>query len=226
MSTFLELVQELHVEAGAAGSAPATVLNQRGEAKRLVNWTKRADRYVQNLWTNWKFLRAEYDETTTAQSVDMPLLANVSYWDEKTFKLYDPSTNEPYSLELVEYDAIKSEERDDSESTPYRLIIMPDGTLEAEPTPDDVYRVTGDAYLAPTPLVNDADVSVIPEQFHDIILARAMILYANYENAPEIKTQGQELYTEAKERLENKQLPNKHQAQFRTGGSFEVIGSQ
>lgn len=226
MSTFLEIVQTLHEDVGAAGTAPTTVLNQRGESKRLVNWVRRADVYVQNLWTNWMFLRAEYDESTTAQSVDMPLLPNVSYWDEKTFKLYDPSTGEPYYLELVEYDAIKQEARDDSESTPYRLIILPDGTLEAEPTPDDVYRVTGDAYLEPIPLAADTDVSKIPGQFHDVILGRAMILYANYENAPEIKTQGQELYSEALERLQNKQLPNKHQSQFRTGGSFEVIGSQ
>jgi hypothetical protein len=226
MSTFIELVQELHEEVGAAGSAPSTVVAQRGEAKRFVNWIRRADRYVQNLWTNWKFLRSAYDENTTALSVDMPILQGASFWDEKTFKLYDPDSGEPYFLEIVEYDAIKSEERDDSVSTPYRLIVMNDGTLEAEPTPDQVYRVTGDAYLAPIDLDLDADVSKIPEQFHDVILARALILYANHENAPEIKTQGQEMYTEVLERLQNKQLPNKHQAQFRTGGSFEVIGSQ
>ena len=70
------------------------------------------------------------------------------------------------------------------------------------------------------------DVSVIPVRYHKVILGRALILYANYENAAEAKTQGNETYTEQLARLENNQLPNQFGSRFRTGGSFEVIGGR
>lgn len=225
MSTFLELVQELHSEVGAAGSAPSSALNQRGEAARLVNWVRRADKLVQNLYANWKFLRAEYDQVTTSGSVDLPAAQNTAFWDEKTFKIFDAS-NVEYALEVVEYDAVKSEVRDTTEDIPYRVIIMNDNTLEVEPTPDAAYRVTADRYHTPTLLAADADISDIPAQFHDVILGRAMILYANHENAPEMKTQGQEIYLEELHRLQNSQLPNKFNSQYRTGAVIEVIASQ
>ena len=225
MSTYLELVQELHEEVGAAGPPPSTVANQRGEAQRFVNWVKRSDEYVQNLWHNWKFLRVKYDESTTAGFVALPTVQGASFWDEDTFKMYQPGDTVPFPLEVVEYDSIKEEVRDVSESAPYRIIILPDNTLETEPTPNDAYRVTGDIYTQPTLLAEDGDISKIPTQYHRVILGRAMILYGNYENAPEMKTQGSEIYSELLTRLQDNQLPNKFQSQFRTGGNFEVIAS-
>ncbi len=227
MSTYLELVQELHEEVGASGLVPAAVANQQGEAKRMVNWVRRADEYVQLLWHNWKFLRSEYDENTTVDVVQMPIVQGAQFWDEDTFKYYGSGGGtDPYQLEVVEYDAIKSEVRDQSKSEPYQVIIMPDNKLEVQPIPDDVYRITGDVYTRPVELQADDDISAIPEQYHRVILGRAMMLYANFESAPEIKTQGSEIYAETLTRLQNSQLPNKFLSQFRTGGIFEVIGSQ
>ena len=71
MSTFLELVQDLHVEVGAAGVAPATVTGQQGEAERLVGWIQKADEFVQLKYVNWKYLRNEFTTAnTTTQGVD------------------------------------------------------------------------------------------------------------------------------------------------------------
>ena len=50
-----------------------------------------------------------------------------------------------------------------------------------------------------------------------------MILYANFENAPEIKDQGEEIYVEQLALLENDQLPNQEHARFNTGAEIEVI---
>ncbi len=227
MSTFLEIVQELHEEVGASGQVPASVTSQKGEAKRMVNWVRRADEYVQLLWHNWKFLRSEYDEVTTVDVVQLPTVQGAQFWDEDTFKYYDAGGGtDPYQMDVVEYDDIKNEVRDQSKAAPYQVIIMPDNTLEVQPIPDDVYRITGDVYLRPTLLQADDDVSSIPEQYHRVILGRAMVLYANFESAPEMKEQGSEIYAETLTRLQNSQLPNKFLSQFRTGGIFEVIGSQ
>lgn len=226
MSTFLELVQDLHRESGASGSAPVTVLNQRGEAQRLVNWIRDADTYVQDLWENWKFRRALYSEVTAIGINALPIVQDVTFYDERSFKIIENGTTEEFPIEVVEYDDIKDEVRDTSSSIPFRVIIMPDGTLEVDPVPDAAHTIKCDYYINPVEMTLDADTSIIPSRFHRVILGRALILYANYENAPEIKTQGSEIYTEQLARLENNQLPNEFNSRYRTGGFFEVIGSQ
>ena len=226
MSTYLELVDALHEEVGAAGIAPTAVTGQQGEALRLVNWIKRADNFVQLKWVNWKFLRNEFTtgNTTTASVNTLAAPTGLKYWDEKTFTIIYPGETEKYPIRVVEYDAIKRDILDETtETIPDRIILMPDGSLKFEPVPDGIYTINADYYVRPTLLAANADVSIIPEEFHDIILGRAMILYANFETAPEIKDQGEEIYTEQLALLENDQLPNKHQSRFNTGAEIEVI---
>lgn len=225
MSTFLELVEQLHDEVGAAGIAPTTVVSQTGEAKRLVNWIIRADRFVQKKYVNWKFLRNEFTSanTTTQGVATLGAPAGIRYWDEKTFTIIEPGGSDKYPIRAVEYDAIKRDILDTTEGYVDRIIIMPDQSLKFEPVPDGIYTINADYYVRPTDLAANADVSLIPEEYHDIIIGRAMILYANFESAPEIKDQGEEIYTEQLALLENDQLPNQHQSRFNTGAMIEVI---
>lgn len=232
MSTFLELVQSLHTETGAAGVAPTSVANQTGEAKRLVNWIKRADLKIKRKWENWKFMRTTYSQATVAGVNTMAKPSGLKFWDtseEKPtfFVKYNGDTDKSL-IEVVEYDDVKDEPLDTDSGPPSRIIIMPDNSLLLEPTPDAAHTIYADYYVTAesTVLSANGDISVIPEEFHDAILGRAMIFYANYENAPEIKTQGTELYGETLQELENSQLPNKFNSRLRTGAFFEVIASQ
>jgi len=225
MSTYLELVSQLHTDVGAAGVAPTTVVGNLGEAKRLADWVRDADLYIQKLWVTWRFLWDQFDasNTTTASVNALAAPANLNFWDFKTFKIIEPGETDQNPLGVVEYDKIKSDILDTSEDIPSRAIVMPDNSLQFEPIPDAVYTILADYYVKPTPLAANVNVSAIPEEYHQAILGRAMILYANYENAPEIKDQGLEIYTEQLARLENHQLPNQENARFTTGGFFEVI---
>ena len=225
MSTFLELVQDLHEEVGAAGTAPAGVTGVAGEAKRLVNWIKRADQFVQLKYVNWKFLRQTYSVATVASTADAAKPSNLKYWDFKTFKIVLPGETDRHPLESIEYDKLKATIIDTEEGTPFRAIVMPNNDLKFEPVPDAIYTIEADYYDKPTLLAANADVSLIPEEFHSIILGRAMILYGNFENAPEIKDQGEEIYVEQLALLENDQLPNQEHSRFNTGAEIEVIAS-
>lgn len=224
--TFLELVQAFHRECGASGLAPSTVVSQRGEAGRLVAWIKQADIYVQELWENWKFRRSTYNEVTAIGSNDLPVVTDAAWFDPDTFQIKEAGTTEYYPIEVVEYDAIKNEVRDTDNGLPYRVVIMPDGTLEVDPPADGVHTIRGDYYTNPIEMAANIDVSAIPPRYHRVIIGRALILYGNYENASEAKTQGQEIYMEQLARLENNQLPNQHNSRFRTGGHFEVIAGR
>ncbi len=219
MSDFLTLVQDLHRESGASGVAPTTIENQTGENLRMVNWIARADQYVQNLWTRWKYLRFEYVGVTVASQRDVVKPGTIKTWDNDTFFIGgDP-------IEAVHYNSVKREVFDLTfEDTPWRIIIMPNGDLRYDPIPNAIFNITADAYLLPVPLTSNAQVSLIPEQFHNVILGRGLILYGNYENAPEIIDQGQDLYSDL-EMLESAHLMAdtddvRHVGQ---GGFFEVI---
>lgn len=225
MSTFLELVQDLHRESGAAGQPPTTVLNQRGEYNRLVRWVQDADTYIQDLWENWKFMRKEYSDDTVVGNNSLPTVQDVAFYDEDTFKVVYAGETEENPIDVVEYDAIKKEVRDTLTGVPYRIIIMPNNTLQVDPIPDDAHTISGDYYRNSVEMTGNDDVSLIPSRFHKAILGYALILYGNYENAKEIKQQGEEIFGIQNSRLENNQLPNQFNSRFRTGGGFEVIAS-
>lgn len=229
MSTFLELAQDLHREVGAAGAPPSAVTNQTGENLRLVKWIERADYKIQSKWINWKFLRTEFltSNETTQGTPTLSKPADMKTWDLATFKIIFPGQTDEDPLEAVEFENVKGQILDTNEGPPQRVIILPNNDLLFEPVPDGIYTVKADYYKRPVKLAANDDVSLIPEEYHDsAILGRAMIYYANFENAPEIKQQGQELYEEGLAEMENHQLPNQNYSRFRTGGGFEVIGSQ
>ncbi len=220
MVDFLTHVQDLHREVGAAGVAPTSVIDQVGEANRLVNWIKQSDVYIQTLWTRWEFMRAEFnqaiildDQVVGGQPTDL------KQWDIPTFFLDgDPLT-------VVHYDKVKSEFYDTTiVDIPTRLIIMPNKTLRIDPVSNGPFTVTADYYITPVIMENNVDVSIIPEEFHQAILGRAIILYSNFEDAPEAKEHGAEIYAEALARLQDDQIPNEDNAGYKgSGGFFEVI---
>lgn len=223
MSTFLELVVDLHRESGAAGAAPATVVNQRGEYKRLVNWIKDADMYIQDLYENWKFMRAEYSEDTLVGNNSLPTVQDVAWYDEDTFKIIENGTTDENLIEVVEYDTIKGEIRDTTSNVPYRVIIMPDNTLQVDPVPNAAHTIKCDYYRNAVEMTANTDISLIPPRFHKAILGYGLMLYGGYENAKESLEQGEKIFGTQLARLENNQLPNQFNSRYRTGGGFEVI---
>lgn len=232
MSTFLELVQELHGETGAAGRAPTTVASVTGEAARLVRWIKKANLSVQDLWENWKFLRCEYSQTLTSgtNTLAAPTVPNAigsGMWDLSTFKIQRVGESFASQLLAVEYDDVKDEIIDTTSSTPWRVVVMPDNSLRFEGTPNAADVITADFYREPvrTELAVDGDESSIPTKFQQVIIGKALMYYSNFEGAVEIKTQGKELYDDYLARLENSELPNGGKSRYRVGKGkhIEVI---
>ena len=225
MSTFLQLVEELHTEAGAAGVAPTSVVSQRGEAKRLVGWIKRADLVIQAKWLNWKFLRAssQFSQALTVGTTLYSAPTGWGFWDEETFQVLYPGQTLPQRVPIVEYEYVKSEIIDTSRSgPPERIVFMPDGSLRVDPKPDAIYTISADYFLKPVALAANGDISAIPEQYHSAIVGRALMFYGNFENAPEEKAQGAEMYADFLQQLETHQLPTRFGSRSRTGGSFTV----
>lgn len=231
--SFLSLVQDLHRETGAAGIVPTTVVGASGELARLVGWIKEADRHVQNLYHDWLFLRTPLTSGNTT-TVGDPTLAkplDLAHWDPESF-LLQPSGEDGFPIEVVEWQSVRGEFFDtaaDSYGQPDRVIIMPDNSLKFDPVPDAVYTLIADYYRKPTVLAGDDGESAIPDQYQfGVIVGRAMVLYGNHENAPEMKQQGAELYEEAFQRLMSSQLPStRFNPGYRSSGNqIQVVAEE
>jgi len=225
MSTFKELVQDLHRESGASGSAPSTVLNQTGEAQRMVRWIRRADLHIQKLWHDWKFLWSpiQYSAVTVDGTQDAIVPTTQGIWDRRTFRI------DGELIDVVEYEEVKDEVFETSaasEDQPSRIIILPNKNLRFDPVPDKAYTITADFFLKPVAMTADAEISKIPQEYHEIILGQALIYYGNYENAPDAKVNGQELVDIWLDVLESEELPNKFASRRTSSGNeIEVIAS-
>jgi len=225
MSTFKQLVQDLHRESGASGSAPSSVVGQTGEALRMVRWIRRADLHIQKLWHDWKFLwsSTQYSQDTVAGTQDAVVPTTQGIWDRSTFRI------DGELIDVVEYEKVKGEVFDTTASSrdqPSRIIILPNKNLRFDPVPDAAYTITADYFLKPVAMTADATVSKIPEEYHEVILGQALIYYGNYEHADDAKIYGKELVDEWLPILESECLPNEFESRRTSSGNrIEVIAS-
>lgn len=201
---YLDLVQALWRESGSGGSKPSTVESQVGESERLVYWIRQADEFVQELHADWNFLWGQTSfDTVSGQSVYAPTV-EVSLFDRDAWFI------DGESVPCLEYIDLKGSVRIDTSGVPWQVVLLPDGTIRLDGDPDDAYSVQYD-YWAPVqtmPISSTAE-SAIPVEFRQVIIGKALMLYAEYENAPEILQKGATMYDHWLKRLEAKQLPGK-----------------
>lgn len=225
--TFLELVGEVHRESGSGGTAPTSFDNLRGENLRLKNWVAKAYRDIQEKYVDWKFRWAQgtidlsagtaiYDPLPSG-SLSLSPDKSIAEYDRDTFRLNGEQ------LAVVNYHAIKDEPLATTAGYPYRVVILPDDTLRFDPPPDQDYVVTFDYWVTPDVMGATTDEPIIPKRFHDVIVAKALMYYASYENAPEILQQAQLMMAELMPKLEADQLPGDRYMQQKAEGNEMVI---
>jgi hypothetical protein len=198
---YLELVQAVHRESASGGTAPPSLTGLRGENLRLSEWVKQADLLIQELYVDWNFRWATSSIALLASNYLYPPLVDIGEFDRDTFRI------DGEIVQAVNYLDAKKVERETTEGSPYQVVIMPDGTLRFDPTPAEAATFTFDYWTMPVSLVDADDISVIPERFHLAIVGKALMLYAEYENAPEIMQKGTIMFGEWLNKLQSNQLP-------------------
>jgi len=72
--------------------------------------------------------------------------------------------------------------------------------------------------------VDNGDEPAVPVQFRDIIVAQALVYYANYESADEAKTQAIEEYQDRMRQLESHSAPSMQaKDSIHTGADIQVV---
>lgn len=212
MSTFLALCQKVSSLAGISGTGPAAVTSQTGVNAKLVSFTKDGWLRVQGESEHWNFMRKEGTLNTVAatqsySAATILAVPNANYGTiiEKTLKFADRSgrlTYIPYAeWEAKDYDLLTGTGR------PQVYTIKPDGALLLYPIPTAIHALKFHYRRAPQELAANADVPDLPDQYHDIITYRALMLYFEHDQAgPEWKSASAN-YDEWFARVAQTQLP-------------------
>jgi hypothetical protein len=216
--TFLELVQDFMREAGMSGSI-VSVQGQVGEAQRAVNWIAKANRSIQLQHPDWEFLRADVTfNTTVPNNRYTAAAAGVANFGEWRFRGDDwrcytaaigPMDEQPVCFQPYEdfrRDCLYGANRLSSRR-PSVVTQAPDMSLLFWPTPDAAYTIVGEQYQAPVELVNNTDVPPFAARYHDAIVYRALMLYAQFEGDVSVLSYAQAECARVIGDMENAYLP-------------------
>lgn len=218
--TFLELCQAFVAEIGiGGGTGPDSVVAQEGEFASVVRWIRDSNLWVDNLWKDWNYLWFEYSGVLGSQAEPQlnrfapppnnPIGLRVREWDRESFWI-DKQGNRGQPLRWIDwkdYRQIYDVGRDGLRTGKPRIITaQPNGQLIVNPIPNGNYIITGEGWRRPEPLMLDNDTPLMPKEYHRIIIARAAIMYANKEDAPEIISGMEAEYIDLLDKLQSDQL--------------------
>jgi hypothetical protein len=179
--TFLDLCQSLRQEVGAAGSGPASVQAQHGEYARLVSWIQQAWREIQLSRERWLFAWAEASINVEPEFRTYSPPSDLRVWDEGTIRCNG------LPLKVLTWPEFRGRFAQDSEQvSPSFVAQRPDGVLVLDTTPETSGEIAFEYWRTPQALALGADVPRLPDQYHLVIVYRAMLFYGLYENAPEM----------------------------------------
>jgi hypothetical protein len=216
---YLALCQRLKTEAGISGTL-ASVSGQTGELARVLNWINTAYESIQNSQTSWNFMKHGFTVNTVigtdayayGSCTDTTLasaIVNFGHWDTDSFQMYKDTVADENVMPCIDYELWKSIYRMGSQtaSRPSEATILPNDSIGLGPKPDAVYVFSGDYYRSAAAMSLNADIPVIPSQYHMAIVWRALMLYAQWEEADNLYQYANREYMVLKRMLDLNQLP-------------------
>lgn len=221
MSTFLELAQATARESGTlSGVQPSSVVGQTGRLLKVVSYTAEAWRLIQLMHASWRFMRKELPSTclTTAGTARYTAaswsITDLAAWitEEDTVSIYKQSTGVSDESHLRHIDWREWRRLYDfgaqSNDRPTRYAISPANEFCLGAAPDATYVVRGEYRRTPQILSANSDVPICPEQFHSIIVWRAVMLMDEHDEAPPQKIEyARQQYAALISAMERDQLP-------------------
>ena len=200
--TYLNLCQRLIEEAGISGTI-ASVDNQTGEFKRVVEWVQRACFEIEGTWTNWNFLHTFSTIDAIVGVSDYPAPADHNVWDITTAIIKDQSQH----VDFIQWIHQKLDPTELVSGDIYKFTVLPDQSVRVYDTPTTATTINIEYWKVATQLESNTDEPAIPLQYRDIIVWKALQYYAYYESADEVKTQAETSFGARWLQLESRELP-------------------
>ena len=235
MSTYLELCQDMARDIGVPGTGPssvnATTLSE--EENAVIRYINQADQDIQSRWFDWDFLWSEASITAISGTATLSS-SNTGFPGTSTigplgnWKLdsivWNKSSDSYQILEYVAYDEYRENYKYGTiaSDVPEVFTVRPDGNLDLYPTPNSGTVVSAEYWRTPVVMSTviapattaDDNTSAIPARFHQIIIARAKMYYAENEDAPEIMVSALSEFEDLLDKLEADQLVRQKNRRF------------
>jgi hypothetical protein len=222
--TYLQLCQRAAMECDISGAGPTTVAGNTGELNRICTWVAQAWTDLETSHEDWGWMLKDMSfvtvngqaEYTPAQCGITALAWDFGVWVRNRFRNYVTAVGTDSEV-IMDSDCTYDGWRNNynygatrnTRTRPLVVAIHPNQqNLLLGPYPTGDYTVTGQYYRAPMPLVDEADVPDIPEQFQMAIVYMAMISYGSYESAPEVLSRGETKLAQIMQKLDLSRLPD------------------
>ncbi len=177
----LKLCNTLLAKTGIQGGNLATTLNQTGERGKVVGWIDEAYNIIQSARSTWLFLR-NTKTVSLGSGTQTYTDATVARWITDDCRIYSTDTTDEQQIAYVSWETFRLMYLLGTQRTqtgrPTVFSIEPDGTLIFAPIPDGSYSFESEAYIIPDTMTADADVPLFPNRFHEIIIWKALMIYA------------------------------------------------
>jgi hypothetical protein len=191
--TFIQLCQRLVIETGIADSGPSSVINATGDMKRVVNWINDAWLQIQSMHRDWSWRWVEGDILALSDTKSLALPGAV----ECVFKL----SYQGRELHKTEREFLSNS----NEVTQYA--IRPDGVIlfNAEIKSGDLVQYEG--CRAADLMQLDESEPWMPTKYHMIIVWKALMDYAIFDEAGELVQKAKMHYDKMEAELGRETLP-------------------
>lgn len=199
---YLALVQRLKREAARSGGPPAGIGVLAGDDINLGNWIADAWREIQRRRMDWGWMRKTVAGPLVIGQIAYPataldaLATDLASWqdstDDYTVRAYEAGApGKPIHLDWLPYERFQAlylaEARPNG--APQYWSVAPNKDLLIGPAPHlATFTVKADYRAKPTELALDADTPAMPEQFHMLLVWRALLEVASFDAAPEVES--------------------------------------
>jgi hypothetical protein len=179
---FIEICQAVATEAGITSTGPASVTGQSGILAKVVKWVKLANKEIQLESNGWNFMW-QMASPLLIPGTKLYYPADLQIADLRHIKSITLQGSSP--LTCVAWDDWQSEVSNTANTTaqqPSLFTTRPDGRIEFYPTPAIASTLDVEYFINPVDLVNDTDTSIIPIDYHNTIIAKAIMYYSIHED--------------------------------------------
>lgn len=220
---FLALCKAVASDSGLVSgfASISTVANVTGRAAQLVGWVRDAWIDIQNERNDWIWMRRRFGPVPLAAGTSEYAAADLGIsrlgeWlgdrpTYRTFTIYNPLQGPSHETEMAQISYDRWVERwgrgAHDQQMPREWAVSPTRALLVGPTPDKPYLIRGEYRASAQVLEAGGDVPEMPEQYHRVIIPRAIKIAASSDEAWQALIDKTNQYGELRNALVREQTP-------------------
>lgn len=212
---FLQLCQRVNAEAGLSGPGPTAVGGQVGMNGKIVAWVQAAHQDIQQKHVDWAFDWQPVSQALVAGQ-DRYLPADwglaVRAWNRQGGWVYATDQGRAARQALVwlpyeQFAGLPVAAPGQAQGAPLYWSAAPDRRVCFSPVPGEGLTFEAECWLAPQVLAANADVPRLPEEYHLLIVWRALMLYCGHDENAALWQQARQNHDRLIGRMEATELP-------------------